>query len=51
MKGAVNILDKKYKEQILESMDAVREKAPDIPLDYFFDIVIVTVYIFVMSCS
>ena len=31
-------MDKKYKEQILESMDAVREKAPDIPLDYFFDI-------------
>jgi benzoyl-CoA reductase/2-hydroxyglutaryl-CoA dehydratase subunit BcrC/BadD/HgdB len=38
MKGALNVLDKKYENQILKSMDAVREKAPDIPLDYFFDI-------------
>jgi benzoyl-CoA reductase/2-hydroxyglutaryl-CoA dehydratase subunit BcrC/BadD/HgdB len=38
MKGALNVLDKKYEDQILKSMDAVREKAPDIPLDYFFDI-------------
>ena len=38
MKGVLNILDKKYEDQILKSMDAVREKTPDIPLDYFFDI-------------
>ncbi|MDD4509793.1 MAG: 2-hydroxyacyl-CoA dehydratase family protein, partial [Oscillospiraceae bacterium] len=31
-------MDKKYEDQILKSIDAVREKAPDIPLDYFFDI-------------
>ncbi len=31
-------MDKKYEEQILQSMEAVREKAPDIPLDYFLDI-------------
>lgn len=31
-------MDKKYEDQILKSMDAVREKTPDIPLDYFLDI-------------
>lgn len=31
-------MDKKYEDQILKLIDAVREKTPDIPLDYFLDI-------------
>ena len=31
-------MDKKYEDHILQSMKAVRDKTPDIPLDYFFNV-------------